>query len=82
MAHTARVLSAQVTMAMNKIQRNFPSDRVGKAKEVCQWIFTEEAFWSGTCGLNWTFDTGTPKQNGMNYCPRCGKRLKRKGGVC
>ena len=61
--------------------KHWPSDRVGKLKmEVCQWKFTEEAFWSGDCGLNWNFDTGTPRDNGMNFCPRCGKRLKQKGG--
>lgn len=26
----------------------------------------------GHCDLEWTMNDGTPKENGMNYCPRCG----------
>lgn len=32
--------------------------------------------WDGTCGVKWCISVGTPAENGMNYCPRCGARLE------
>lgn len=26
------------------------------------------------CGCEWFLEDGTPAENGMNYCPRCGAR--------
>ena len=28
------------------------------------------------CGLRWTLNDGTPKENGMKYCPKCGNRIR------
>ena len=28
------------------------------------------------CGVLWTMIDGTPEDNGMEYCPRCGARLE------
>lgn len=28
------------------------------------------------CGVLWTMIDGTPEDNGMKYCPRCGARLE------
>ena len=27
------------------------------------------------CGLLWWLEAGTPKDNEMYYCPKCGKRM-------
>lgn len=27
------------------------------------------------CGEEWTLNDGTPVENNMNYCPRCGARM-------
>jgi len=65
---------------LKKIPRHWPSDRLGKAMDVCKW--KEDApygGWIGSCGVRWECDYETPKENGMNFCPRCGKRLKQKG---
>ena len=63
-----------------RVNKHWTSDRVGKANmSVCQWVYGVENYWEAKCGLNWTFETGTPKQNGMNFCPRCGKTLEQKG---
>lgn len=29
--------------------------------------------WWADCGAAWTFTDGGPKDNGMNFCPKCGK---------
>lgn len=61
--------------------KHWPSDRVGKAKlDACVWSVDIDGGWVGDCGFWWGCDYETPADNGMNYCPRCGKRLKQKGG--
>lgn len=44
----------------------------------CTWH--ESAYdyniWESECGLTWELIDGTPKENGMNYCPRCGEKIK------
>ena len=42
----------------------------------CAW--SEEAdyeYWSSSCGLLWTLINGSPADNGMTFCPRCGRRI-------
>lgn len=43
---------------------------------VCHW--TQDCqVWESSCGIEWCFpewDT-TPKDNDMNYCPKCGAIL-------
>ena len=62
----------------------FPSDRIAMAakakQEPCIWKWDVDGFWRGSCGIPWWMETGTPEENGMNFCPRCGKRLDQKGG--
>lgn len=45
----------------------------------CLWTEWEEGQWEAACGLIWELaDDGsrtTPKTNGMNFCPGCGKPL-------
>jgi len=43
----------------------------------CNWqIHDEEAnAWESECGLVWWFEVGEPKENEMNYCPKCGRHL-------
>lgn len=46
---------------------------------VCYWKHDEfEGYWVAECGMKWCFPEGTPFQNGMRYCPKCGKKLRRK----
>ena len=26
------------------------------------------------CGLEWYLEEGTPEENDMNYCPKCGEK--------
>lgn len=72
------------TMNNDSILRPFPSDRIGKAAkanpEPCLWVEDTEGYWDGSCGVKWMFEFGTPRENKMQFCLRCGKRLKQKGG--
>jgi rRNA maturation endonuclease Nob1 len=31
--------------------------------------------WEGECGACWYFDEGTPKENDVRFCPKCGKPI-------
>jgi len=42
----------------------------------CHWAETEEgAYWATGCDGAFTIIDGTPKDNGMIYCPYCGKKI-------
>lgn len=46
---------------------------------VCEWsnqepLDGEESCWN-TCGVEWGLNWGTPSENGMKYCPICGRKL-------
>ena len=46
----------------------------------CTWYMDETMFnetdtWLGTCDLAWIFPEGGPIQNGVNYCPNCGRKI-------
>ena len=36
----------------------------------------EVHFQCSACGMQWFLAFGTPAQNEMFYCPRCGKKMK------
>lgn len=42
----------------------------------CTWTedTKDPGVWRGTCGVCWTFEDGTPDENKVNFCPRCGAR--------
>ena len=47
-----------------------------------RWIRQEgrdgdESYECSECKVLWTFPDGTPEENGANFCPRCGARMKR-----
>ena len=46
-------------------------------KGICVWEEIED-FWETECGKAYSITDGTPKENGMNYCLYCGKRLVEK----
>lgn len=45
----------------------------------CVWRETNEA-WSTSCGDLFTINDGTPEDNGMFFCHRCGRQLVVKKG--
>lgn len=48
----------------------------------CLWEYNEfDDSWNGTCGAKWVLD-GTPKEHGINFCPKCGSRLIEEDTTC
>lgn len=45
------------------------------ANPECPWSVDEDGVWEGGCEITWVCETGTPAENGMRFCPRCGRRL-------
>lgn len=47
-------------------------------KSECKWYLEDYNFsqWESDCGLSWYMSNDeTPKENEMNYCPKCGRKL-------
>lgn len=45
---------------------------------VCEWSQSDDpdfCWWDSACGEAWTFTDGGPTENGMKFCPYCGKEL-------
>lgn len=52
------------------------ADHLEASKTPCSWHLDEdEGSYDGTCGVKWVLLDGTPPENGMNFCPRCGGKL-------
>lgn len=45
-------------------------------RETCDWRVDGDGCWDTECGGKWILTEGTPTDNEMRYCPRCGARLK------
>jgi hypothetical protein len=42
--------------------------------DVCTWELDHgDDAWLGTCGVYWSFIDEGPEENGLKFCPRCGK---------
>jgi hypothetical protein len=48
-----------------------------KRATVCRWTPDPDGFWHSACGLVWQFDVGSPRENGVRFCLRCGDRVTR-----
>lgn len=56
------------------------SEKLMKKKEIrqCIWKLHRDVwdeYWESGCGDKFVLTDGTPKANGMKYCPFCGKEL-------
>lgn len=49
------------------------------APDVCEWHEIDNLnmpdTWEAECGAVWTFNEGGPKDNEVNFCPKCGKSV-------
>jgi hypothetical protein len=48
---------------------------VVEVTEKCTWTEDEDGAYDGTCGVRWNFDGGNVEQNGVKFCPSCGKSV-------
>ena len=46
-------------------------------KDYCGWKkYFDENIWDTECGETWQTMVGTLKENGWNFCPKCGRKIK------
>ena len=51
-------------------------DQQRDCPRVCHWSEDDDGIWNGSCGIAWIYEYATtPKENNMNYCPKCGAVL-------
>lgn len=76
-----RLLAAAQQNEPQNIPENIPAQpvskpyKLAKSPEICTWSSDSEGLWLGGCGVTWVlFDNG-PNENGLKYCPSCGKKV-------
>ena len=40
---------------------------------ICRWKCNDDGYYETSCGEEWVFPEGAPHENGLIYCPHCGK---------
>lgn len=43
--------------------------------DTCEWIVDEDGVWHTDCKNEYVIIEGTPKENKMNYCCFCGRKI-------
>lgn len=68
--------AAEVVEAARSISRfNAALAARGEAPS-CNWEYSEQSgCWKGDCGIAFTVEAGSPAENDMGYCPKCGRKL-------
>ena len=54
---------------------NSPVIPDGSAGTNCIWSTDSDGIWLGDCGVTWQFFDDGPDENGLKYCPSCGKKI-------
>jgi hypothetical protein len=71
---TDDVFADQVDGAMGRLT----SGTGEPAGDVCMWeqIDDEGSDWESFCGDAWYFESGSPQENNIKFCPFCGRRVE------
>lgn len=52
------------------------TDKTEQVKKACEWTTEQNTdWWQSGCGQEWAIPEGDPVENGMRFCPMCGKKL-------
>jgi hypothetical protein len=66
--------SETVSSLLNRADTLLINQSSFKADEPCTWELDHgDNAWAGTCGSYWLFENEGPKENGVKFCPECGK---------
>ena len=68
-------LTKAETVGLTELQKARLNDRRRDFPCVARWN-EEGGYWESSCGLEWQCaNEKTPKENNMNYCPKCGRNF-------
>jgi hypothetical protein len=42
---------------------------------ISHYVLLDYGVWKTGCGKSWMLNDGTPTENGMRYCPFCGREI-------
>jgi len=73
-------LAAQSNFANGKTLSKIIDDvhsRPAPSEQICKWIENENGAYDTSCGNCFEVMNDTPEENKMNFCPYCGKLLRR-----
>lgn len=49
---------------------------VCKDSDTCNWQYDDMlGYYHGDCGIDWCFMSDDLKSNGVNFCPKCGRKV-------
>ncbi len=76
-----RELQSDVIALCENCHELFHSNQNFDPRKTCRWTLESDGLlemdiWEAGCGGSWEFETGDPKENGMNFCPFCGFELE------
>lgn len=59
------------------MEKDILQDAIRAIDATCRWTHDDEhGKWDGNCGIAWECGVGTPQEHGINFCPRCGKKVE------
>lgn len=72
-------LISQLTADKKSLEKQLEqSVKRGEWEEISEYNgWGDTHYRCSVCGEEWYLEDGTPKQNNMNFCPRCGADMRR-----
>lgn len=71
-------LISQLTADKKRLERQLEQgEKRGEWEEISEYNgWGDTHYRCSVCGEEWYLEDGTPKQNNMNFCPRCGADMR------
>lgn len=77
-AAASAALNHLTDAALASVLHPLPADSAAQGPTACAWTLVDDdylVYRAGCNTLEWSFITGTRAENGVTYCPYCGKRI-------
>jgi hypothetical protein len=57
-------------------QTNNTEVKLALQTKPCEWSYDADGYWNTSCGGTWVFTDGTPEENEILYCHKCGNPIE------
>lgn len=65
----------KISVLIQQYADSYHAKKCAECKKTCEWVADSEGLIETSCGLAWECTNGTYKENGMEYCPKCGGKI-------